>query len=543
MAHRIEIYDTTLRDGSQGEGVSFSSLGKLEVARKLDAFGIHYIEGGWPGSNPKDMEFFAAAKKVKFRHARLAAFGSTRHARHDPADDPNLRALVESRASVVTIFGKCWDLHVTDALRVTLPVNLDMIASSVAYLKKRCGTVFFDAEHFYDGYKADPEYALQALETAANAGAARLVLCDTNGGSLPSEIGEITEVVRKRLPGAILGIHTHNDCNLAVANAVAAVQAGARQVQGTMNGIGERCGNCDLTSVIPILERKMGYRTIGPKNLRHLTEVSRYVYEMANVPLLDRQPFVGKSAFAHKGGVHVSAVSRNERTYEHLQPETVGNERRILISELSGKSNILARSKIDLSKNPEAMKKILDRIMQLELEGYSFESADASFDLLVRRTLGLYEPFFKLLGFRVTSESRGEDLRISEATVRLEVQGRFVHTVAEGTEGPVGALDNAFRKALVPHYRKLDELRLVDYKVVIVDPSRATAAHVRVTVESADRSDVWITVGASENVIEASLKALIDAYEYKLLKDFPPDRRGRKARAKRGRRRPFPSAR
>ncbi len=522
MPPRIEIYDTTLRDGSQGEGVSFSALGKIEVARKLDAFGVDFIEGGWPGSNPKDMEFFAAARNLSLRHARIAAFGSTRHAKNTPGRDRNLRQLVQSGAPVVTIFGKSWDLHVTDALRVTLDENLEMIRSSIRYLKKRCETLFYDAEHFYDGYKADADYALKTLRAAVDAGAQRLVLCDTNGGTLPADIEAITRTVIDRFPQALVGIHTHNDCGLAVAGAVAAVRAGARHVQGTINGIGERCGNCDLTCLLPILELKMGYACVGRKNLRQLTELSRYVYEQANVPFLDRQPFVGKSAFAHKGGIHVSAVQRNERTYEHVTPESVGNERRVLVSELSGKSNILARSNVDLSRKPEAMSKVLSEIMERELAGYAYESADASFDLLVRRTLGTLEPSFTIEGFRVISEAPGQGQRMSEATVRVRVNDVLEHTVAEGEEGPVGALDRALRKALVPHYPAVAEVRLSDYKVVIVNPSKATAASVRVTIESADHSDVWYTVGASANIIEASALALADAYEYKITKDRTP---------------------
>ncbi len=515
---KIEIYDTTLRDGTQGEGVSISVAGKIEIAKELDYFGIKYIEGGWPGSNPKDMEFFKAAQKLKFKNSKIAAFGSTRHAKNKPSQDPNLKMLVESKAPIITIFGKSWDFHVTDALRVPLEVNLEMISSSIKYLIKKCESVFFDAEHFFDGYKSNPEYALQALSSAEKAGAKCLILCDTNGGCLPFEILEITKVVVEKFPNVDIGIHTHNDSNMAVANAIMAVEAGANHVQGTINGIGERCGNCDLTSVIPSLELKMKKSSIGKKSLKHLTEISRAVYEIANVPILDRQPFVGKSAFAHKGGIHVSAIARNSMTYEHIKPEQVGNERRILISELSGKSNLLAKSKIDLSKKPEFMKKILGRIMELEKDGYVFESADASFDLLVKRTIGELKPYFELKGFRVISEVRENEERISEATVKINVGSVKMHTAADGTEGPVDALNSALRKALIPHYPVLEELRLVDYKVVIVDASKASQSHVRVTIESADHNDVWTTVGASANIIEASYLALVDAIEYKLQK-------------------------
>jgi 2-isopropylmalate synthase len=517
---KVEVYDTTLRDGTQGEGVSISIGGKLDIATTLDEFGVHYIEGGWPGSNPKDMEFFKQVKKLKLKNSKIAAFGSTRHAKNTPASDPNLKKLVASKSDVITIFGKTWDLHVTDALRVSLSKNLEMISSSIKYLKKNAPQVFFDAEHFYDGYKKNQKYALNALAAAADAGAECLILCDTNGGTLPDEIYDITADVIKNIPGVEIGIHTHNDGNTSIANALMAVKAGASQVQGTINGIGERCGNCDLTSVIPTLELKMGINVVGKKKLAHLTEMSRRVYEIANVPILDRQPFVGKSAFAHKGGIHVSAVARNSSTYEHVTPEAVGNERRILISELSGKSNILARSKVSLKDDPKAMKMILNKLMLLEKEGYVFESADASFDLLVRRELGLIKPAFTLKGFRVISETREDGTRISEATVKLDVNGIREHTAAEGTEGPVDALNLALRKALMHHFEELKEMRLTDYKVVIVDASRASQAHVRVTIESADHNDVWHTVGASANIIEASYLALVDALEYKIMKGF-----------------------
>ena len=442
---RVTLYDTTLRDGSQAEGIAFSLADMVRVAKVLDQFGIDFIEGGWPGSNPKHMDFFNAIRKEKLRHALVAAFGSTRHAKNTASGDANLRALVDCKAPVATIFGKSWDLHVTDALRVSLGENLSMIETSLAYLKARIPTVFYDAEHFFDAYKANPAYALKTLEAAASGGAECLYLCDTNGGSLPSEVLAITQTVRAHLPDVALGIHTHNDANMAEANAIMAVEAGVVSVQGTINGIGERCGNCDLVSVIAALELKMGRPCVGRKALARLTELSRYVYELANMPPLDRQPYVGKSAFAHKGGVHVSAVARNSRTYEHVEPESVGNERRILVSELSGRSNLVARSRVDLSKDPEGMKKVLDELMRLERDGYQFESADASFDLLVRRSLGLYKPFFKLHGFRVIAENSDAGPSSSEATVKLEVNGRMEHTACESADGPVSALDGALR--------------------------------------------------------------------------------------------------
>jgi len=517
MNTQVELYDTTLRDGSQGEGISFSLADKLNITRALDALGIHYIEGGWPGSNPKDMEYFEAVSRLKLKHARVAAFGSTRHAKNTPAGDPNLRKLVAARVPVITIFGKSWDLHVRDALRVSLDENLRMIESSVRYLCRKTDQVFFDGEHFFDGYNANPEYALKGLAVAAEAGARALVLCDTNGGNLPSRIAEVTAVVVKAFPGMPVGIHTHNDAGMAVANTVEAVKAGARQVQGTVNGFGERTGNADLTQVIPNLELKLGFRCLGRRNLRHLTNASRYVYEVANLPLRDNQPFVGRSAFAHKGGIHVSAVARNSATYEHVEPETVGNERRVLISELSGRSNILARSQVDMREHPEKMKEVLDRVMALENQGYAFENAEASFDLLVRRIMGTFKPFFDLVAFRVMSEMRPGGEHLSEGTVKVDVGGTIYHTVSEGEHGPVNALDLALRKALVAKYPALEHMHLLDYKVHIVNAQAATEAKVRVVIKSTDGQDIWSTVGVSENVIEASCLALVDSIEYFLL--------------------------
>ncbi len=519
MSKRVEIYDTTLRDGSQGEGVSFSLADKLNITRALDDLGVHYIEGGWPGSNPKDMDYFLAVRKLKLKRAMVAAFGSTRHAKNTPAGDPNLRKLVAARVPVITIFGKSWDLHVRDALRVSLDTNLRMIASSIRYLKKKTGQVFFDGEHFFDGFNANPEYALKTLEAAAEAGARALVLCDTNGGNLPSRISEVTALVTDRFPGLAIGIHTHNDAGMAVANTVEAVKAGATHVQGTMNGFGERTGNADLLQVIPNLELKLGRRCLGKRNLRRLTEISRYVYEVSNVPLRDNQPFVGRSAFAHKGGIHVSAVARNSKTYEHVEPESVGNERRVLISELSGRSNILARSKVDLREHPEKMKEVLGRIMELENQGYAFENAEASFDLLIRKAVGTYKPYFDVQSFRVMSEIKQNDQRLSEATVKVKIRDQEYHTVNEGEHGPVNALDLALRKALAERYPIVKDVQLVDYKVHIVNAKAATEAKVRVVIESRDARDVWGTVGVSENIIEASWLALVDSIEYYLLKN------------------------
>lgn len=514
----IEIYDTTLRDGSQGEGISFSLMDKLNITQELDSLGIHYIEGGWPGSNPKDMEYFEAVRSLKLKNTQIAAFGSTRHAKNTPATDPNIRKLVAAKTPVVTIFGKSWDLHVRDALRVSLDENLKMIASSVQYLKKKVGRVFFDAEHFFDGYAADPAYALRCLQAAAEAGADVLILCDTNGGSLPHRIRDAVQTVVKTFSPLPLGIHTHNDSGLAVANSLEAILAGASQVQGTMNGFGERTGNADLTQILPNLELKLGYHAIGKEKLRRLTEVSRFVFEVANVPLRDNQPFVGRSAFAHKGGVHVSAVSRNTATYEHIPPEVVGNERRILVSELSGRSNILAVSKIDLRDQPAVMKKVLERVMELENQGYAFENAEGSFDLLVRKVAGLYKPAFQLKAFRVISEGGSSARRFSEATVKIEVEGVEHHTVSEGMGGPVDALDKALRKAILPIFPQLATLRLQDYKVHIVNAAKGAAAKVRVVIESADHNESWGTVGVSDNIIEASCLALVDSLEYAIMK-------------------------
>ncbi len=518
MGKRVEIYDTTLRDGSQGEGITFSVADKLALTRELDSLGVDYIEGGWPGSNPKDIDYFAAVRKLRLQKAQVTAFGSTRHARNTPGTDPNLQKIVAAKTGVVTLFGKAWDLHVRDALRVSLSKNLDMISSSVKYMTKKTGEVLFDAEHFFDGYAANPAYALKALTAAAEAGAGGLILCDTNGGNLPNDIAEITSRVIKMFPGLRVGIHTHNDAGMAVANSIAAVQAGARHVQGTMNGIGERAGNADLAQVIPVVELKLGLKSVGRRKLRRLTEVSRFVYETANMALQDTQPFVGRSAFAHKGGIHVSAVLRNPTTYETVEPEAVGNERRVLVSELSGKSNLAARSKL-LRANPEKMELVLSRIMALENEGYSFENADASFELLVLKALGRYQSQFELTAFRVMSEFQEHGRRLSEATVKVKVGEEEYHTVSEGDHGPVSALDGALRKALVSRYPVLKHLRLVDYKVHIVNPQAAAEARVRVVIESANHRAVWSTVGVSANIIEASCLALVDSIEYMIYRD------------------------
>jgi len=519
---RIQIYDTTLRDGSQGEGVNFSLQDKLLITRRLDELGVDFIEGGYPLSNPKDAEYFQEARKLPLRHAKIAAFGMTRRKGIAPAEDTCLKALLESEAPVITIVGKTWDLHVTEVLNTTLEENLRMIADSVGHCKSASRNVFYDAEHFFDGFRHNADYALQTLRAAEKAGASVIILCDTNGGTLPDEIDSAVENIRRELKTPI-GIHCHNDCDVAVANTLVAVAQGATQVQGTINGIGERCGNVDLVSVIGNLALKRGYEVLQPGSLARLTEVSRYVYETANMNFRSNQPFVGASAFAHKGGMHAHGIARNTASYEHIDPAAVGNERRILISELSGQSSILAKAGVLRGLTPPAqdkalMAKILNRVQDLEHEGYEFEAAEASFDVLVRKVAGAYQPKFERLAYRVNIETEGQNLPRTEATVRVKVGEQVMHTVSEG-DGPVNALDGALRKALQPVYPNLVQMNLVDYKVRVVNARAGTAARVRVVIESRDDDDVWGTVGVSENIIDASWLALIDSFEYKLFKD------------------------
>ena len=514
---RIAVYDTTLRDGSQGEGVNFSLQDKLLLTRRLDDLGVDYIEGGYPLSNPKDAEYFRAVRGIPLRHAKVCAFGMTRRKNSDPATDTCLSALLDAGTPVVTIVGKTWDFHVTNVIGTTPDENLRMIADSVAYCKAAGREVLYDAEHFFDGYRANPEYALRTLQAAEGAGASCVILCDTNGGTMPERVAELVAEVRKAVRCEV-GIHTHNDCDLAVANTLAAVRAGATQVQGTMNGIGERCGNVDLVSVIANLALKYKYDVLGPESLRRLTEASRYVYELANMNFRPGQPFVGQSAFAHKGGMHTHAVAKDPSTYEHIDPEVVGNERRILVSELSGQSTIVTKTaKYALATDKAVMTKILQQVQDLEYAGYEFEAAEASFDLLVRKATEQYKPWFELHSYRVETEHRGDRLT-TEATVKLTVGGRTEHTVAEG-DGPVNALDGAVRKALLPHFPRLEEMQLVDYKVRVVNGRDGTAGRVRVVIESRQDGDVWGTVGVSENIIEATWIALVDSIEYKLFKD------------------------
>jgi 2-isopropylmalate synthase len=520
---RIQVYDTTLRDGSQGEGINFSLQDKLLLTRRLDELGVDVIEGGYPLSNPKDFEYFQEVRQLPLRHARIAAFGMTRRKGVAAADDTCLKALLDSQAPIITLVGKTWDLHVRDVLNTTLDENLHMIADSVAHCRSAGREVFYDAEHFFDGYRHNRDYALQTLRAAHDAGATVLILCDTNGGTLPDEVGEVVQQVRAALDAdgrpVQLGIHCHNDCDVAVANTLIAVARGATQVQGTMNGIGERCGNVDLVSVIANLALKRGYEVLQPDSLAKLTEVSRYVYELANMNFRSNQPFVGTSAFAHKGGMHAHGVARNTASYEHINPAGVGNERRILVSELSGQSSILAKmTRYALTQDRALMAKVLNMVQDLEHAGYEFEAAEASFDLLVKKAAGLYQPRFERLAYRVNIEADRDGQPCTEATVKVRVDGRTQHTVSEG-DGPVNALDGALRKALQAFYPRLAEMQLVDYKVRVVNSRAGTAARVRVVIESRDGDAVWGTVGVSENIIEASWLALVDSFEYKLFKD------------------------
>ncbi|MDY0267975.1 citramalate synthase [Trichloromonas sp.] len=519
--NQIKLYDTTLRDGTQAEEVSFLVADKIRIAQLLDDLGIHYIEGGWPGSNPKDIAFFKDIKKVSLNQAKIAAFGSTRRANTTPDKDNNIRTLIQAEPDTVTIFGKTWDFHVHEALRISLEENLELIYDSLAYLKEHVGEVVYDAEHFFDGYKANPEYALKTLQAAQQAGADCIVLCDTNGGTLPHELPAIIEQVKERV-STPLGIHTHNDGECAVANSLIAVAHGIVHVQGTINGFGERCGNANLCSIIPALQLKMGKNCVDESQLKSLRQLSRTIYELANMVPNKHQAYVGNSAFAHKGGVHVSAIQRHPETYEHIRPELVGNCTRVLVSDLSGRSNILAKAEefnINLDSKDPVTLEILENIKDLENKGFQFEGAEASFELLMRRALGTLRNYFSVIGFRVIDTKRHEDEKpVSEATVQVKVGGRIEHTAAEGN-GPVNALDNALRKALENFYPRLKEIRLYDYKVRVLPAGKGTASFTRVLIESGDKDNRWGTVGVSDNIIDASYHALVDALQYKLLKD------------------------
>jgi 2-isopropylmalate synthase len=518
---QIEIYDTTLRDGSQAEDIAFSVEDKLRITEKLNELGVHYIEGGWPGSNPKDAEYFKKVRKLPLSNSVVVAFGSTHRPRHKVQDDTNIKTLIDSKAKVITIFGKTWDFHVKEALRVSLEENLEIIHNSVAYLKKYVEKVFFDAEHFFDGYKDNPDFAMKCLLTAQEAGADCVIPCDTNGGTLPHDIKRIMQDVVKKIKKP-LGIHAHNDSECAVANSIIAVELGAVQVQGTINGLGERCGNANLCSIIPNLQIKLGYKCLKDENLRKLRDVSRFVNEISNLRHFKRQPFVGDSAFAHKGGIHVSAVRKRPETYEHVRPELVGNSTRVLISDLAGKSNIMRKAEefnIRLEADSPEVQGVLDTLKDLEHQGFQFEGAEASFELILKKELGLHRRFFDLIGFRVIDEKRKEsEAPISEATIMVKVGKNIEHTAATGN-GPVNALDNALRKALEKFYPELKSVKLHDYKVRVLTAGKGTAAKVRVLVESGDEESKWGTVGVSENIIEASWQALVDSIEYKLLKE------------------------
>jgi 2-isopropylmalate synthase len=515
----IEIYDTTLRDGTQGEGVAFSVADKLRVAERLDAFGVHYIEGGWPGSNPKDIEFFERAKQKTFRRARLAAFGSTRRKDVRVEQDEQVRLLLDAATPVVTIYGKTWLLHVLRVLQTTPDENLAMIEDTVRHLKTHGKFVVYDAEHAFDGCKDDREYAFATWQAAERGGADVVTLCDTNGGSLPHEIAQITRYASGGLGGRI-GIHTHDDIGLGVANALAALDAGATHVQGTLNGYGERTGNCNLTSVMPILEFKCRRRSVPAESLTTLKELSQFLDETANIRPNPRLPWVGAAAFSHKGGTHVNAVQKALTSYEHIDPALIGNTRHVLISDLAGRSNIVMKARelgIEITNETPELREMLDRIKALEHQGYEFESADGSLALLIRRVLIRTGPSFVVDAYHVSMRREGET-SVCEATVKVHVGQECAHTVADG-DGPVNALDAALRAALVKFYPQLERVRLTDYKVRIIDSTSGTAAKTRVLIETSDGVSEWGTVGVSENIIEASLQALVDSLEYALVKD------------------------
>ncbi|MHB0876710.1 MAG: citramalate synthase [Anaerolineae bacterium] len=518
---QIVLYDTTLRDGTQGEGISLSLEDKLKIIRRLDRFGVHYIEAGWPGSNPKDADLFTAARSLNLQHAVLTAFGSTRRAGVAPEADANLATLLAAETPVIAIFGKSWDLHVTEVLRTSLDENLRMIEESVAFLRSRGREVIYDAEHFFDGYRADRDYSLQTLRAALRGGAQCLVLCDTNGGTLTSEIRAITEEIC-HLSEVPVGIHCHNDADLAVANSLAAIEVGASHVQGTVNGYGERCGNANLCTIIPNLQLKMGYEVVSADSLQHLSSLSRYVAEIANMALAQTMPYVGSSAFAHKAGMHVNAVMKVRRSFEHISPALVGNDSRILVSELSGKSNVLRKAEefgLASSLDAKAVKHVLDTIKDLEARGFAFEGAEGSVELMMLRALDGYTPAFELVDFLVLVEQRQGRGLLAEATVKLRVNGSVELTAAEG-DGPVNALDSAMRKALLPRYPQLANVHLSDFKVRILNEDAGTGATTRVLIDSTDGINKWTTVGSSANIIEASWVALADSLEYALAKGF-----------------------
>lgn len=517
----VKLYDTTLRDGTQSEDISFTVEDKVRIARKLDELGVHYIEGGWPGSNPKDIKFFREIRGIPLKQSKIVSFGSTARVGTLPEEDRNIKALINAKTNVVTIFGKSWDIHVKYALRIKLSENIKIISDTIKYLKKHISEVFFDAEHFFDGFIADPEYALQTVREASKAGADCIVLCDTNGGTLPHQLSDIINEVKKHITKTPLGIHTHNDSELAVANSILAIQLGISQVQGTINGIGERCGNANLCSIISNLRLKLNCNCITKRQLAKLQEVSRFIYELANLQPLKHQPFVGNSAFAHKGGIHVSAIQRKPETYEHISPELVGNVQRVLISDLSGKSSIIQKAKefkVNISSKDPVVHEIVEKLKNLESQGFQYEGAEASFELLMMEALGTKRKYFELVGFRIINERREEEHPACEATIMVSVGGKTEHTAALGN-GPVNALDNALRKSLEKFYPQLKETELIDYKVRVLSTGEGTASKVRVLVETGDKRNKWGTVGVSENIIEASWQALVDSVNYKLYKD------------------------
>lgn len=519
---KVTVFDSTLRDGAQAEGVSFSVEDKIKIVKALDRLGVDYVEAGNPGSNPKDMEFFERIKSAELKNTKIVAFGSTRRRGISPSDDGNLHALLEAGTDTVAIFGKSWDFHVTDIINTTLQENIEMIYDTILYLKENGKTVVFDAEHFFDGYKNNAEYALKTLDSAVQAGADCLCLCDTNGGAFPDEIYDITKLVVEKFAVPV-GIHAHNDCGMAVANTVMAVKAGAVHVQGTMTGFGERCGNTNLSTVIPDLQLKLDYSCIPEENMAELTHIAREVSEIANLKLDDRSPYVGKTAFAHKGGMHIDGVSKNSKSFEHIDPSLVGNERKFLTSEVAGRTTILSMiQKIapNIEKSSPETTRIIDRLKELEYEGYQFEGAEGGFELLIRKELGKYKPFFELETFKTIGEHMSdENMQTATAMIKINVDGKTEITAAEG-DGPVNALDVALRKALEVFYPSLSEVHLTDYKVRVLDGNSATASKVRVLIESSDGDESWTTVGVSKDIIEASWKALVDSMEYKLIKDI-----------------------
>lgn len=515
---RVEFYDTTLRDGTQSEDIAFSLNDKLRITERLDEFGVHYIEGGWPGSNPKDLRYFKEVKRLRLEKAKIVAFSSTIKPQGRPEDDEIMKAVLEADTGWVAIVGKSWDLHVRDALKVSLDTNLRMIEKTIDYLKKKGKYVFFDAEHFFDGYRRNRDYAMKVLSVAHGAGADTLVLCDTNGGTMPYEIYDTVTNVGKTMK-AKLGIHTHNDTELAVANTLMAVNAGCENIQGTVNGYGERCGNANLCSIIPNVILKMGHEGIPKGQLKKLRDLSLFIDEMANFIPDKHKPYVGESAFAHKGGIHVSAIRKNPETYEHVVPEQVGNTQRVLISDLSGESSILYKAKefnIDMGKDKKVAKEVVKKIKDLEMYGYQFEGAEGSLELLMKKKLGIHRNYFDLIGFRIIVEKKEKAHPVTEATILVKVGDRVEHTAALG-KGPVNALDNALRKALHKFYPLLKDMDLVDYKVRVLSTKEGTGAPTRVLIESSDGKRTWNTVGVSENIIEASWRALVDSIDYKLL--------------------------